>query len=49
MGAGRQVSLNITAFSLESHVDCRYDYLEIRYHVDCRYDYLEIRYHVDCR
>ena len=28
--SGRQVRLNITSFSLETHADCRYDYLEIR-------------------
>ena len=27
---GRQVLLNVTDFSIETHTDCAYDYLEIR-------------------
>ena len=28
--AGSQIRLNVTAFELESHSSCNYDYLEIR-------------------
>ena len=28
---GKQILLNFTNFDLESHRDCNYDYLEIRY------------------
>ena len=27
---GKQIRLNITAFELENHSSCNYDYLEIR-------------------
>ena len=29
---GRQVLLNVTAFDIEAHTRCDYDYLEIRYY-----------------
>ena len=32
--SGRQVLLNVTAFDIEVHAGCSYDYLEIRYNTN---------------
>ena len=33
MDQGNQIILNVTDFELESHPNCNYDYLEIRFNV----------------
>jgi len=39
--AGRQITLNVTDFFLEYHLNCQYDYLEIRsVHIILEYIYI---------